>query len=64
MACKNCASERQQYFSGELSVAFLAIEKLNQTPVYVIQKILVCLDCGYAELSVPTPELDQLRKGV
>ena len=53
MACKSCGSEKQQYFSGELSVAFLAIEKLKQAPVYVIQKILVCLDCGYVELIDP-----------
>lgn len=64
MACKKCASEKQQYFSGELSVAFLAIEKLKQSPVYVVQKILVCLDCGYTELIVPTAELDQLRQGM
>ena len=64
MACMKCASEKQQYFSGELSVAFLAIEKLKQSPVYVVQKILVCLDCGYTELIIPTAELDQLRKGM
>ena len=64
MACKSCASEKQQYFSGELSVAFLSIEKLKQAPIYVVQKILVCLDCGYAELVVPTAELQLLRKGL
>ena len=63
MACKSCASEKQQYFSGELSVAFLAVEKLKQAPVYVVQKILVCLDCGYAEINLPTAQLEQLRKG-
>jgi len=64
MACKSCASEKQQYFSGELSVAFLAIEKLEKGPVYVVQKILVCLNCGYAELIIPTAELEELRKGM
>jgi hypothetical protein len=64
MACKSCGSEKQQHFSGELSVAFLAIEKLKQAPVYVIQKILVCLDCGYVEVVVPSAELEQLRKGI
>jgi len=29
-----------------------------------VQKILVCLDCGYTELIVPTAELAQLRKGM
>ena len=64
MACKSCSSDKQQYFSGELSVTFLPIEKLKQAPVYVVQKILVCLDCGYTELIVPTAELDQLRQGM
>jgi hypothetical protein len=64
MACKSCASDKQEYFSGKLSVAFLAIEKLKLAPVHVIQKILVCSDCGYTELIVPTFELEQLRKGM
>ena len=64
MACKICGSEKQQLFSGKLSVASLAIEKLKQAPVYVVQKVLVCLDCGYTELIVPTTELAQLRKGI
>jgi len=63
MACKSCASEKQQYFSGELSVAFLAVDKLQKDPVYVVQKILVCLDCGFAELVIPPAELGQLKQG-
>jgi predicted nucleic-acid-binding Zn-ribbon protein len=62
MECESCGSENQQYFSGELSVAFPAIEKLNQAPGYVVQKILVCLNCGYTELIIPTAELAQLIK--
>jgi predicted nucleic-acid-binding Zn-ribbon protein len=64
MVCISCGSEKQQHFSGELSVASVAIEKLKQAPVYVVKKILVCLDCGYTELIVPTTELAQLRKGI
>lgn len=64
MACKSCGSEKQQHFLGELSVVSVGIEKLKQAPVFVVQKILVCLDCGYTEIIVPTAELAQLRKGV
>lgn len=64
MACKSCASEKQQYFSGELSVAFLAIEKLKKGPIYIVRKVLVCLDCGYTEIVIPTAELEQLREGL
>jgi hypothetical protein len=64
MACKRCASERQQFLSAELSLASLRIEELKQAPLYVIQKIPVCLDCGYLELTLPTTELEKLRKGM
>lgn len=64
MACRACSSENQQSFSGELTIAFPGVEKLNQSPVYVCQKTLVCLDCGYSEVVVPAPQLDKLRKGM
>jgi hypothetical protein len=63
MTCKSCGSEKQQSFTGELSVAFPAIEKLKQAPVYIVQNILVCFNCGYSELIIPAAELAQLRKG-
>jgi hypothetical protein len=64
MLCKKCASTRQQNFSGELAVAFSGIERIGHSPVYICQKVLVCLDCGYAELVIPATELEKLRKGI
>jgi hypothetical protein len=64
VACKGCGSEKQQYFSGELSVAFLTVEKVKQAPVYVVQKILVCLDCGFTGLVLPKMELEHLKEGM
>jgi hypothetical protein len=64
MSCKKCASTHQQDFQGELAVAFPGKERLNLSPVYVCQKTLVCLDCGYTELVVPATELEKLRKGM
>ncbi|MGB7731266.1 MAG: hypothetical protein WBL50_24815 [Candidatus Acidiferrum sp.] len=61
---KNCLSENQHEFSGELSVAFDGLQRINLAPVYICQKILVCLDCGHTELVIPTPELERLRKGM
>jgi hypothetical protein len=63
MVCKACSSENQQNFSAELAVAFSGIERLNLSPVYVCQKILVCLDYGYAELVFPATQLEQLKEG-
>jgi hypothetical protein len=43
--------------------SFPNIEKINFSPVYFTQRIFVCLECGFAELVIPTSELDRLRKG-
>jgi hypothetical protein len=63
MECKRCGSMNQQEFPGELSVNFSGIENINQRPVYICQKIFICLVCGHAELMVPAAELKRLRKG-
>jgi hypothetical protein len=62
VACKDCASERQQIFSGELTIAFPGIERVNFAPVYICADSLVCLDCGYTELVIPATKLEQLKK--
>jgi len=64
MACEACSSENQQNFSGELTVPFPGVKRYNLSPVYVCQRVLVCLDCGYTELVVPAPQLEKLRKGM
>ena len=64
MPCKKCASTHQQDFQGELTVAFTGKERIDLSPVYVCQKTLVCLDCGYTELVIPTTELEKLRRGM
>jgi hypothetical protein len=64
MACKACSSENLQNFSGELTVAFPRVQRLNLSPLYVCQRTVVCLDCGYAELVFPATQVEQLREGV
>lgn len=63
MPCKACKSENLQRLEGELSASFPGVNALNVSPVYVCQRVLVCLDCGFAELVVPTRELQLLKKG-
>lgn len=64
MPCAKCGSLRQQEFRGEHTLAFPGKDRLNIAPIYVCQKTLVCLDCGYAEVVIPAPELEKLRKGM
>jgi len=62
MACKTCASENLQRLTAELSASSPHLDEVNHPPIYVCQELSVCLDCGFSELVIPAPELEQLRK--
>ena len=63
MACNKCASENQREFNGELAIHFPGIAGLQRPIVWTFPKLLVCLDCGHAEFSVPERELSVLVTG-
>ena len=62
MACKVCKSENTQKFEGEFTASLPELKALKVPPIYVCQSILVCLDCGFAELVIPTSELQEIKK--
>jgi len=62
MECKACRSENLQKFAGELTASSLSMHNLDSSPVYVCQQVVVCVDCGFAELVVPRQELELLKK--
>jgi hypothetical protein len=62
MQCKACRSDNVQKFAGELTASSLSVDNLKLAPVYVCQQVVVCVDCGFAELVVPPQELALLRK--
>ncbi len=62
MACKVCRSENTQKFEGELTASLPDLKGLKVSPTYICQSLLVCLDCGFAELIIPTSELQALKK--
>ena len=63
MACKVCASENVQKMHGELTATFPSTEAIKIDPVYVCEELLVCLDCGRAEIQISPKELRLLKKG-
>jgi hypothetical protein len=63
MACRDCGSNNQGTFEAELSACSPRIENLRQSPVYVCQTALICLDCGYIDFRVPAAELQRLKQG-
>jgi len=62
MACKRCGSEAQKQLDGELTATLPDVKGLNASPVYSTDHILVCLDCGFTELTIAKPELERLRR--
>jgi hypothetical protein len=64
MSCKVCSSFQQLDFPAELNFTFPGLRRTNLSAVYVCHRVLVCLDCGYAELVIPAPKLDRLKQGM
>lgn len=62
MACRVCNSENLQKLEGELTASLPSLKDLKVSPIYVCQSVLVCLDCGFTELVIPTTKLLSLKK--
>jgi hypothetical protein len=63
MPCRACKSENLQRFDAELTASLPEAKGVNIAPVYICRSVLICLDCGFAELIVPANELHSLKRG-
>ena len=63
MACISCAAENEGEFLSEVDIHFPGLRNVDKRPVLVCAQLLVCLNCGKAEFTVPKGELDLLRRG-
>lgn len=62
MACKRCSSERQSKFNSEVNIHFPGREGWDKPTVWLFPEVMVCLDCGLAEFSIPEAELQALAE--
>jgi hypothetical protein len=62
MSCNKCASQNERSFKSEFVLNFHELENLSRDPIYVCQDIVVCLDCGHSELTIPRRELERLKE--
>ena len=62
MPCKSCGSNQQNEFDAEINVHFRGLKELNRPAILVFPQILVCMNCGFAEFTVPETELRPLAK--
>jgi hypothetical protein len=51
-------------FPAEITIHFRGLKNVAKQGVHVFPKLLVCLDCGSAQFTVPKDGLDRLRKGI
>jgi hypothetical protein len=63
MACTVCGSDRQSKFNGEIAIHFPGLQGLDKPIVWVFPQLLVCLDCGNAQFTVPRAELSVFAEG-
>jgi hypothetical protein len=63
VTCKSCGADKQNKFTAEVAIDFPGLKCLNKPIVWVFPELLVCLNCGNAEFTVPETELRILAKG-
>jgi hypothetical protein len=62
MSCMSCISANQEEFPAEININMSALKNVGKPSVMVFPKVLVCLDCGFAQFAFPETELRLLRK--
>jgi len=62
MTCNRCHSEKQNVFNGEVAIHFSGLTGLEKPIVWIFPKLVVCLQCGFTEFTVPERELQVLEQ--
>jgi hypothetical protein len=63
MLCKSCQSQNGREFNGEIAIHSSGLKGLNKPIVWVFPELVVCLDCGFTEFTIPESETRVLREG-
>ena len=64
MYCASCQSNNQTEFFAEMMIHFSGLKHIENRGVLAFQKVLVCLDCGFARFTASETELHALREGI
>jgi hypothetical protein len=60
MSCPACKLDNQMEFSAEMMVHHSGLNNLDNSGVMLFPKLLVCLDCGFSQFTIPKAELASL----
>lgn len=61
MKCPSCGSDDQAEFASEMSIHLRRSSR--QPGTLVLQTILICMDCGFSQFTMPEAELRELVHG-
>jgi hypothetical protein len=64
MACKSCGSRTQTELGAEINIHFPVPKGLKMPSVLVFPKLMICLNCGFAEFTIAETVLRLLTEGV
>ena len=64
MCYKSCQSGNLREFAGEICIHLPGIKNVDKPHVMVFPTLVVCLNCGLAEFSIPHHELQLLANTV
>jgi hypothetical protein len=56
MLCPSCHSRKIREYNAEINVHFPGMNGLTIPTVWVFPRVLVCLDCGQAQFTIPDAE--------
>ena len=62
MSCTACASANQVELPTEMAIHFPIRKNPGKPDVFAFPKVLLCLDCGFSQFTVPEAELRALRQ--
>ena len=60
MSCASCASDNQSKFGAEVNIHHIGLKNLDRQAVLVFADLVVCLDCGCSQLTIPKAKLTLL----
>jgi hypothetical protein len=61
--CSSCGSSNQSEFPAEMLIHFDGYKNISKPGVWVFPTLVVCMECGLMQSTVPAPELALLVSG-
>jgi hypothetical protein len=61
MPCKSCGLDKHNEFDTEINIHFPGLRGMNLPAMLIFPRVVVCLDCGFSEFTVPETALHPLQ---